>query len=43
MNDVTHRILADALLVAAGVGILALYLLAFDAALFLIRTRRNRR
>ena len=33
------RLLADVLLVAGGVGVLALWLIAAEAAVWLIRTR----
>lgn len=35
----TDRIIADAMLIATGVGVLALWLIAAETAVWLIRTR----
>lgn len=37
----TDRFIADALLVAAGLGVLALWLLAAETAVWLIRNRKT--
>jgi Na+-transporting methylmalonyl-CoA/oxaloacetate decarboxylase gamma subunit len=39
---VTDRIIADAMLIVTGVGVLALWLIAAETAVWLIRTRTRR-
>lgn len=38
-NDVTEKVAADVLLIVSGVGVLVVWLLAAEAAVWLIRTR----